>query len=310
MEAKKGMILRVYLVYVVFALFGIAIIARAAVIQFWEGEYWIKQAQNQTLDYREIEAVRGNIFAADGSLLATSIPSYEIRMDMKVGALTDAIFNEKIDSLALCLSVLFKDKPALAYKRQLVSARKAGERFHLIKRNVTYNQLKKIRNFPICRLGKYKGGFIYLQKNVRERPFQILAARTIGYARDGIKPVGLEGAYTKELGGVGGKRLMQKIAGGVWMPLNDDNELEPEDGSDLITTLDINIQDVAEYALLTQLTKHNAAHGCVVLMEVSTGHIKAIANLSKTTSGEYYENYNYAIGASTEPGSTFKLATL
>lgn len=308
MEAKKGIILRVYLVYLVFALFGLAIIARAFAIQFWEGEHWKMQSENQTLDYREIEAVRGNIFAADGSLLATSIPNYEIRMDMKVGS--QEVFSEKVDSLAFCLSSLFNDKSANEYKKQLVSAKKAGDRYHLIRRNVNYNQLKKIRNFPICRLGKYKGGFIYLQKNVRERPFQVLAARTIGYAREGVNPVGLEGAYTKELGGVGGKRLMQKIAGGVWMPVNDDTELEPEDGSDLVTTLDINIQDVAEYALLTQLIKHNAAHGCVVLMEVSTGHIKAIANLSKTTEGSYYENYNYAIGASTEPGSTFKLATL
>ena len=310
MEAKKDIFLRVYLVYVVFALFGIAIIGRAVKIQFWEGEYWKEKSETQTLDYREIEAVRGNIFAADGSLLATSIPNYEIRMDMKVSSLTDQLFNQKIDSLSLCLSDLFRDKSAYEYKSQLIKARKAGDRFHLIKRKASYYQLKKVRSFPIFRLGKYKGGLIYVQKNVRERPFQILAARTIGYAQEGVKPVGLEGAYTKELSGVGGKRLMQKIAGGVWMPVNDDNELEPEDGSDLITTIDINIQDVAESALLTQLTKHNAAHGCVVLMEVSTGHVKAIANLSKTPSGNYYENYNYAIGASTEPGSTFKLASL
>jgi cell division protein FtsI (penicillin-binding protein 3) len=303
-------LMRVYLVYVVFALFGVAIIAQAAKIQISEGEHWRKQSETQIFSYRDIEAVRGNIFASDGSLLATSIPNYEIRMDVNTEALTEEIFYEKVDSLANCLSDLFNDKTAGEYKRELIRARKAGERYHLIRRKATYNQLKKLRTFPIFRLGKYKGGLIYIQRNVREMPFKVLAARTIGYDMDGINPVGLEGAYSKELRGVGGKRFMQKIAGGVWMPVNDNNELEPKDGSDLISTIDINIQDVAENALLTQLTKHNAGHGCVILMEVETGHIKAIANLARTPSGAYAENYNYAIGASTEPGSTFKLATL
>jgi cell division protein FtsI (penicillin-binding protein 3) len=309
LETKKTILIRVYLVYVVFALFGIAIIGQAVKIQFVEGEYWRQQSQTQIFNYRDIEAVRGNIFASEGSLLATSIPNYEIRMDMVTDALSDDYFYEKIDSLSMCLSELFHDKSAGEYKRELIRARKNKERYHLIRRKVTYNQLKKLRTFPIFRLGQYKGGFIYTQKNVRELPFKVLAARTIGYDNEGIS-VGLEGAYGKELKGVGGKRFMQKIAGGVWMPVNDANELEPEDGSDIVTTIDINIQDVAEHALLTQLQKHNAAHGCVVLMEVETGHVKAIANLARMPSGEYAENYNYAIGASTEPGSTFKLATL
>jgi cell division protein FtsI (penicillin-binding protein 3) len=310
MDVKKAILMRVYFVYVAFALLGITVIAKAVRIQTVEGEYWRSQSKNQIYDYRTIEAVRGNIFAADGSLLATSIPNYEIRMDVNTEALTDDYFYNNIDSLAWNLSELFNDKSAQEYKRQLVKARKNGERYFLIRRKVTYNQLKKLRNFPIFRNGRYKGGFISIQKNVRELPFKSLAARTIGYQREDVKPVGLEGAYSKELSGVGGKRLMQKIAGGVWMPVNDSAELDPEDGSDLVTTIDVNIQDVAQHALLTQLQKHNAAHGCVVLMEVATGHIKAIANLSKTMSGDYAENYNYAIGASTEPGSTFKLASL
>ncbi len=302
--------MRVYLVYVVFALFGVAIIGQAVKIQFIEGEYWRKQSEIQIFSFRDIEAVRGNIFASDGSLLATSIPNYEIRMDMYTDALSDDIFKEKVDSLALCLSQLFKDKNHAEYRRDLNRERKNKNRYYLIQRKVSYNQLKKLRKFPIFRLGQYKGGLIYIQRNVRSLPFKMLAARTIGYDVEGIKPVGLEGAYGKELRGVGGKRFMQKIAGGVWMPVNDSNELEPEDGSDLISTIDINIQDVAENALLTQLEKHNAAHGCVVLMEVATGHVKAIANLSRLQSGGYAENYNFAIGASTEPGSTFKLASL
>jgi cell division protein FtsI (penicillin-binding protein 3) len=294
----------------VFALFGLAIIAQAVKIQFIEGEHWRQQSEMQIFSFRDIEAVRGNIFASDGSLLATSIPNYEIRMDMVTDALTDAYFKEKVDSLAMSLSLLFKDKSQQEYKNDLIRERKNKNRFYLVRRKVTYNQLKKLRKFPIFRLGQYKGGFIYIQRNIRSMPFKLLAARTIGYDVESIKPVGLEGAYGKELRGIGGKRLMQKIAGGVWMPVNDSNELEPEDGSDLVSTIDINIQDVAENALMNQLTKHNAAHGCVVLMEVATGHVKAIANLSRMESGGYAENYNYAIGASTEPGSTFKLASM
>jgi cell division protein FtsI (penicillin-binding protein 3) len=310
LEAKKAIFMRVYLIYLFIIVFGIAIMVQIARIQILEREYWTNQAETQTLAYKTIEAIRGNIFASDGSLLATDLPNYEIRWDVNTEALNDIIFYDNLDSLSHCLSQLFNDKPASEYKREFIKARKNGERYHLVKRKVTYKQLKKMRSFPIFRSGKYKGGFIYVQKNVRELPFKVLAARTIGYDVEGVNKVGLEGAYSKELSGVGGKRLMQKIAGGVWMPVNEDNEIDPEDGSDLVTTIDVNIQDVAQHALLTQLRKHNAAYGCVVLMEVATGHVKAIANLTKTGEGEYYEKYNYAIGASTEPGSTFKLASL
>ncbi len=296
--------------YGFFLLFGIAILVQVFRIQVVQGQYWIAMAESQTLAYKNIDALRGNIFADDGSLLATSLPTYEIRMDLKAEALTDDVFKKGIDSLAIELSNLFKDKSAREYKLELERARKAGERYHLIKRRVTYLELKKLREFPIFRKGRYKGGFLYVQKNERARPFKILAARTIGYDREGQKPVGLEGAYDKVLRGTSGKRLMQKIAGGVWMPVNDENEVEPEDGADLYTSIDINIQDVAEHALMKQLIKHNSDHGCVVLMEVETGLVKAIANLSRNPDGTYSENYNYAIGESTEPGSTFKLISL
>lgn len=310
MDVKRDILKRVYLMYGFFLLFGIAILVQVFRIQIVQGQDWIAMAESQTLAYKNIDALRGNIFADDGSLLATSLPTYEIRMDLKAEALTDEVFNKGIDSLSLALSDLFKDKSAREYKLELERARKAGERYHLIKRRVTYLELKKLREFPIFRKGRYKGGFLYIQKNERARPFKILAARTIGYDREGQKPVGLEGAYDKVLRGTSGKRLMQKIAGGVWMPVNDENEVEPEDGADLYTSIDINIQDVAEHALMKQLIKHNSDHGCVVLMEVETGLVKAIANLSRNSDGSYSENYNYAIGESTEPGSTFKLVSL
>lgn len=309
-EIKKDIAWRIYTVYVAVCLFALLIVGQALKIQLVEGEDLKKKILSLTTVDKTIEAVRGNIYATDGSLLATSIPIYEIRFDPNADAITDQFFNENVDSLAWHLSDLFKDKSVATYKQSLMNARAKGARYHLIRRNVKFTQLKKMKHFPFFRKGKYKGGFITIQRNKRERPFKSLAARTIGYERDDVMPVGLEGAYSKTLSGIDGQRLMQKIAGGVWMPLSDADEIEPEDGMDIYSTIDVNLQDVAESALLEQLQKHQADHGTVVLMEVKTGAIKAIANLKQNKNGVYYEGYNYAIGESTEPGSTFKLPAL
>ena len=308
--SNKQMMNRSYVVYFAIALVGVSIIAKVLYIQFVEGSYWREKAENLTTVYRNIDAVRGNIYSDDESMLATSVPIYEVRMDLNADGLTDEAFNENIDSLSIKLSNLFADQSPVDWKRQLVAARQNGERYHLIRRRVKFHQMKLLRDFPIFNRGKFKGGLIVLQQNRRERPFRMLAARTIGYDREGVAPVGLEGAYRGELAGVSGKRLMQKISGGLWMPINDENEIEPMDGYDIHTTINLNIQDVAENALLDQLKIHDAHHGCVILMEVETGEIKAIANLSKDGDGDYYEYYNYAIGESAEPGSTFKLPSL
>ncbi len=306
-EHKRNMI-RVYTMYILLALFSTGIVLKTGQIMFVQGDEWREKAKNLTLKYHTIDAARGNIYDHKSRLLATSVPIYEVRFDPNAEALTDAVFNENIDSLALRLSNLFQDKTPFQYKRKLVNARNNGERYHLIKRHVQYKQLKALRQFPLFRKGRYKGGFIYIQQNRRQKPFRVLAARTIGYDRES-ESVGLEGAYSTILSGTGGKRLMKKIAGGVWMPVNDANEIEPEDGADLVTTIDVNIQDVAESALLKQLQKHDANHGCVVLMEVNTGEIRAIANLTRGSDQNYYESYNYAVGAGSEPGSTMKLAS-
>jgi cell division protein FtsI (penicillin-binding protein 3) len=308
--AKKDMMWRIYLLYVLIGLFGMTVIGKVLYIQIVEGDSLREKVKNLTTGYKKIEAVRGNIYADDGSLLATSIPIYEIRMDVNTNALTDKIFYENIDSLSLSLSNLFQDRSKNEYKKDLIQARKKGARYHLIQRKVKYTELKELKEFPIFRLGKYKGGLIFEQKNKRKKPFRLLAERTIGYEREGTNPVGLEGAYSSYLSGVQGKRLMKKISGGVWMPIGDNNEIEPRDGSDIYTTIDINTQDVAEHALLRQLSLQQADHGTVILMEVQTGEVKAIANLKRTEDGGYYEGYNYAIGEATEPGSTFKLGTL
>lgn len=307
---KKDILKRVYLVYAFVGVFAMVILAQTFNVQYVEGAEWKQKAENLTTAYRKIDAVRGNIYAVDGSLLATSVPIYEVRFDSKTEALTDDIFYNEVDELSSQLSKLFRDKSQNQYKKELVAARKKGVRYQLIKRNVKYTDLQLLKTFAIFNRGQYKGGLIYTQQNKRVRPFNKLAARTIGYEREGIKPVGLEGAYTHHLQGVNGKRLMKKIAGGVWMPITDENEIEPLDGSDIYTTIDVNLQDVAENALETQLMLHEADHGSVILMEVSTGSIKAIANLQRRKDGSYDESYNFAIGESTEPGSVFKLASL
>ena len=267
-------------------------------------------ADSLSTRFANVEASRGNIYSVDGSLLATSVPEYEIRMDMLAGGIErDAVFYEKIDSLAGKLASFFGDKSSRKYSRMLRQARQDRARYVLLKRNVTHQQLKKIRKFPIFNMGRYKGGLISVQQNKRIMPFHTLAARTIGYKNKNVQPVGLEGAYGSYIDGESGKRLMQRIAGGVWMPVNQDIEIAPKEGADIISTIDINMQDVAQNALKKQLIASDADHGCVILMEVTTGEIRAVANFTKVAAGEYKEKFNYAIAASQDPGSTFKLAS-
>lgn len=311
MTDKKGDILwRVYLIYVIFLVFAVIILFRVMYVQFVQGDIWRQKAKEATLRYINIEAIRGDICSNDGSLMATSVPIFEVRCDLSKKTISDQIFNKNVDSLALCLSQMFPELSKASYKEQLIKARRSNSRYFLIKRNVTYAQLKKIKKFPIFKLGRYKGGLIVEQKTRREKPFRYLAERTIGFERKDNFYVGIEGAYSNILGGQSGKRLMQKISEDIWMPLNDENEIEPKNGNDIITTIDVNIQDVAEHSLMNHLQKHDASHGCVILMEVKTGYIKAIANLTRTSPGVYEEKYNYAIGESSEPGSTFKLASM
>ena len=312
MSVKREILRRVTLVYLSFLLLGLVIISRILYLQVFEKDKWMDQANSFSLKTMNIDANRGSINASDGRLLASSVPYYEIHFDAACENLSDRMFYRGVDSLALCLSQLFGDKSRETYKRSLIEARQKGRRYHLVKSGVNYIQLKKLKTFPIFRLGRYKGGLIYMQENRRIRPHQDLAARVIGYTSKEINGnvVGIEGAYNDYLAGTQGLRLMQRLNGDVWMPMNDRNEIEPRDGEDIITTLDINLQDVAHNALKQQLISHDAQHGTVVLMEVGTGEVKAMVNLGKDENGYYREIQNYAIGESTEPGSTFKLPAL
>ncbi|MGZ3820234.1 MAG: penicillin-binding protein [Mucilaginibacter sp.] len=318
MSIRTNILIRVYLAFGLILVFAGAVMVQLCRVQFVQGKKWKAMSSSLSTQYMNVEAARGNIFASDGSLLATSVPEYELHMDMLAGGIADdKVFQDKVDSLAASLSQFFGDMSVREYSRMLRDARKDGDRYQLIRRKVTFQELKQIRKFPIFNLGKYKGGLIVIQENKRILPFRSLAARTIGYKNDNAKnaagksvAVGLEGAYADYINGENGKRLMQRMAGGVWMPVNNgDDEIEPREGADIISTIDVNFQDVAQEALKKQLIKTGADHGCVVLMEVATGKIKAIANYTRVKDGDYQERMNYAISESAEPGSTFKLAS-
>ena len=310
MNIRTDILSRVYLAFGFIVLFAFAVLYKLFHVQFSEGEKWRAMADSLSTKFVNVEAVRGNIYSVDGSLLATSVPEYELRMDLFAGGIEkDEVFYEKVDSLAYSLATYFRDKSSRQYSKILREARRDSSRYFLIERRVTHQQLADVKKFPIFKMGRYKGGLIAVQKNKRILPFKTLAARTIGYKNENVQPVGLEGAYGKFIDGETGKRLMQRIAGGVWMPVNRDIEIAPRDGSDIISTIDINMQDVAQRALEKQLIASNADHGCVILMEVETGEIRAVANFTKVSEGVYKEKFNYAIAESAEPGSTFKLAS-
>lgn len=310
MNIRTDILLRVYISFGLIVLLAFAVLFKLFHLQFSEGEKWTAMADSLSTKYVNVEAVRGNIYSVDGSLLATSVPEYDLHVDMLASGINkDEIFYEKIDSLAQRLSDYFGDKSRREYSKILRQARRDKNQYLLLKRNVTHGQLAEIKKFPIFRMGRYKGGLIVEPKNKRILPFRSLAARTIGYKNENVKPVGLEGAYSDFIDGESGRRLMQRIAGGVWMPVNKDIEITPKEGADIISTIDINMQDLAQNALRKQLIKSKADFGCVIVMEVATGEVRAISNFSMVSEGEYAEKFNYAIAQSAEPGSTFKLAS-
>jgi cell division protein FtsI (penicillin-binding protein 3) len=310
MNAPNGMHLRSTVTYGVLLLVGAAIAVKLFSIQLGEGDKWRQKAVNVAMAMRTVRPDRGSILSEDGRLLATSVPEYEIRMDMRADGLTPEIFRANLDSLATGLASLFQDRGPAAYRADLADAFAAGERYHLIKRKCDHEQLRVLRGFPLFREGRHVSGLIAEKHMVRIRPFGRLAARTLGYELNDSVAVGLEGGFDRWLGGVAGKRLERRLTGGVWMPVDNGDGLDPVPGSDIRTTIDMNLQDVADATLEQQLRKNGAHHGCVVVMETATGYIKAISNLTLTHDSTYDETYNYAVGAVTEPGSVFKTAAL
>jgi cell division protein FtsI (penicillin-binding protein 3) len=291
---------------------AIAIVVKLTNIQWVEGDHYRKLAKQRTVRNFVIPANKGNIYSADGSLLATSIPNYEIRFDAK--APKTETFEKYVKALSDSLATVL-DRPGPYYEKELRKARDNKNRYYLIARNLSYTEYVKIKGFPLFNLGAFKGGIIIEQETVRKHPIGKIAERTIGYDR--IDPAtgvevgkGIEWAFKSYLNGKDGKILKQKIAKGQWKPIRDVNEVDPQDGFDVISTIDVFIQDIAHHALLKQLEEYEADHGCVVVMETETGHVKAISNLGRAEDGSYYETTNYAIAESHEPGSTFKLVDL
>ena len=293
-------------------MFAIAVVFKLVNIQFVQGEEYRALAEKRTLEDFDIPANRGNVYSADGSLLATSIPKYDIRIDAIQAK--PATFEKYIGALADSLHV-YKGKPASYYKNIIRKARKNKNRYFLLARNISYSDYIRMRNFPLLNLGAIKGGLIVEQTTKREHPMGGVASRSIGYERfdeDGnVSRAGIDGAFgVKYLRGTNGKRRKQRIGNGQWKPIADYDQVEPKDGYDVYTTIDVNIQDIAHHSLLKQLELYEAEHGCVVVMDVKTGEVKAIANLAKTSKGTYYEKRNYAVYEAHEPGSTFKVMAL
>ena len=314
MNIRKSILVRVYLAFGLMVFGALAVFAKLMHLQYVDGEKWKSIADSLTIQERVVEAARGNIYSVDGSLLATSVPEYEIRFDaMSIPEEYNEVFNNKVDSLASKLAGFFKDKSSRQYLTILKHARSKKQRYVLLKREVSHQDLKVLKTFPLLKTFKegkrrYSSSLVAVRKNKRILPFTNLAARTIGYKNDTYK-VGLEGAYGDYIEGKSGAQMMQRIAGGVWVPLNREVEVAPVDGSDIISTIDVNMQDMAQRALGKQMQISNADEGCVILMEVQTGEIRAIANFTKDKDGEYREKFNYAIAQRADPGSTFKLAS-
>ncbi|WP_445748882.1 penicillin-binding transpeptidase domain-containing protein [Polaribacter sp.] len=287
-------------------IFFVAIVIQLIDIQYFQAKKYKALATELTIRQDTVFANKGNVYAADGNLLATSMSKFTIRMD--VVAVDDKDFSENVVALSNELSKMF-GKPASFYLSKLRIAKKTNNRYLLLARNVGYTDYLKMKEFPIFKLGVYKGGFIAEHKTVRAHPIGKIAERTIGYD-DFRGESGIEGAFADYMQGENGLRWKQKIAKNQWKPISDVNEKEPIDGHDIITTIDVNIQDITHHALLRQLEYFNAEHGCAVVMETKTGEIKAISNLGRSDEGTYFEKRNYAIWESHEPGSTFKLASL
>ncbi len=300
---------RAWVFFSLLAILGVAIITKVFMIQLFPSEQAQELAQRFTYKVNEIQPMRGQIFSSDGSLLATSLPEYEIRWDSK-SEYNKEEFQQKLDSICQSFNKLFGDRSAAQYKALFQKALKEGNRYTEIKDHVDYNELQRIKKFPFIRKGQYKSGFIFIEKYVREQPFGLLAARTIGMERKENK-VGIELAYDSLLAGKKGSQMMEKIAGGIWKPMSDEYIQKPEPGCDIISTIDVHLQDVAHSALHKVMHEHKAEWGCAILMEVNTGFVRAIANLSNIPGTEMYsERMNYAIRESVEPGSTMKLASL
>lgn len=309
---KKDNIRNKSLVFAVLLfIFGLMIAYKLLYLYIY-GEPYRQMAKEKTFQEVIIEPNRGNLYSDDGSLLATSVTRYDIRFDAV--APSDKNFELYVNALSDSLAKIGQ-KSASEYLKLLRRERKLKNRYLLLKSEAGYATYARMKNFPLLRLGPFKGGLIVEQKTSREYPLGNIANRSVGYEgkdKDGrVIRIGLEGAFSKYLAGVKGRSLRQKIAQNQWKPISSSNQIEPKDGYDVVSTINVNIQDIAHHALLEQIKKYKADHGCAVVMEVATGEVKAISNIGFSRIRNVYDElYNYAVGEAYEPGSVFKTMSL
>lgn len=310
MQNNRDILLRLRIVYFGAVLLGIAIVARAFTIGVLQRDQWLKLKQKEIIRHNVVEAPRGNIYAEDGSLLATSLPIYTVRLDFEVERLRK-IYQDSVGNLLQGLEKIIPDFDSDKVRRELNNGFRLKSTSALIGRNLNYKQLSEMRKLPILR-ERAKAGMVLEQTERRVMPFKSLAYKTLGNTYENNRATGLEAFYNTYLAGINGKRLQQKMSGGVWRDVNSENEIEPKEGNDIVTSIDVQLQDAAESALRRALLANKAEAGCVVVMEVKTGHVKAISNLSRafSDSAHYSERSNLAVEAKWDPGSTFKLASV
>jgi cell division protein FtsI (penicillin-binding protein 3) len=306
LNIKKDIRFRVYVAFTCICVLGLAIIIKAASIQAVEGPELRRLAHEMHTRTTLLPAERGNIYTEDGELLCSTVPEFDVHIDFSV--IKEKLYKAKADTLAECLAAQFKDKTKAQYKQMLDAAYRKKGKYVLLRKNLKYYDYQAVRSFPIFNKGKAHGGFIEDPKIKRVNPYQMLAYRTIGLWRENSQTIGLENKYDSILRGECGSRVEQKAVGNVWVPV-DGSEVETQNGRDIVTTLDINIQEVAEYSLMHSLEEYQCQYGTCIVMEVATGKIKALVNLGLGKDGHFHEDFNYAL-MPTEPGSTFKLATL
>ena len=259
-------------------------------------------------NYREatLKAARGNLYAADGSILATTVMRYDVYLDFKT--IKDTVYSNNIGALTDSLSKMF-GKPRSYFRDRLDQQKKAKNQYYSLVKGLDFDEYDRIRKFPIFKKGKNRGGFIVDRNFKRELATTQIGAGTIGMD-NGVAKSGLEGAFSKYMTGINGTRLEQRVNSSQWKPIDYWKVKEPVDGQDVYTTIDLRIQDNAHSALEKQLINFNADHGSVLVMEVATGKVKAMVNLKRTEPGTYVDSYNYALKDATEPGSTFKTVSL
>ena len=305
-NTRKEILNRARIIFALVAIFGVYITVSIFRLQNgMEKDFSIKQERKNTR-INKVFGIRGNIYAGDGGLLATSVPTYDIMWDSRVNALTEEHFNEKVDSLALLLSINFKQRTLQEWANKLKSLRAIGHRYYTLLTDVSFDKVRELKTWPLIREDKYKGGFWAVEKGKRMYFMGEMAKRAIGYTRNGVN-VGLEGAFDSLLRGQSAEVMEQRLPGNIWRPVKIGAGNEAENGKDIVTTLDTRFQDITQYALNKAMVKNKADHGCAVVMEVETGQIKAIANLKRGKDGNYYESMNYAVDQFMEPGSTFKI---